>query len=35
VYLCGPPLMIDDCMKKLTLMGISPAEMFADRFVSN
>jgi NAD(P)H-flavin reductase/ferredoxin len=35
VYLCGPPLMIDDCMDKLTNLGISPAEMFADRFVTN
>ncbi|MBL4799539.1 MAG: 2Fe-2S iron-sulfur cluster binding domain-containing protein [Oleispira sp.] len=35
VYLCGPPLMIDDCMGKLTLMGISPAVMFADRFITN
>lgn len=35
VYLCGPPLMIDDCMKKLIDLGISTAEMFADRFVSN
>ncbi len=35
VYLCGPPLMIDDCMKKLKQMGVSPAEMFADRFVTN
>jgi len=35
VYLCGPPLMIDDCMEKLTDLGISSAEMFADRFISN
>jgi len=34
-YLCGPPLMIDDCMKKLTQMGVSSADMFADRFVTN
>jgi 3-phenylpropionate/trans-cinnamate dioxygenase ferredoxin reductase subunit len=35
VYLCGPPLMIDDCMEKLTDLGISPTEMFADRFITN
>jgi NAD(P)H-flavin reductase/ferredoxin len=35
VYLCGPPLMIDDCIEKLSLIGISAAEIFADRFVTN
>ena len=35
VYLCGPPLMIDDCMEKLTGLGIPTAEIFADRFVEN
>jgi 3-phenylpropionate/trans-cinnamate dioxygenase ferredoxin reductase subunit len=35
VYLCGPPMMIDDCMDKLSKMGIPTAEMFADRFVTN
>ena len=35
VYLCGPPLMIDDCMDKLSKLGISTSEMFADRFVAN
>lgn len=35
VYLCGPPLMIDDCMEQLTDLGISPTEMFADRFITN
>lgn len=34
-YLCGPPLMIDDCIEKLTLMGIPTSDIFADRFISN
>lgn len=34
-YLCGPPLMIDDCMDKLSTMGIPATEMFADRFITN
>jgi 3-phenylpropionate/trans-cinnamate dioxygenase ferredoxin reductase subunit len=35
VYLCGPPVMIDDCIKKLSSMGIPSTDMFADRFVTN
>ncbi len=35
VYLCGPPLMIDDCMEKLTGLGIPTVEIFADRFIEN
>jgi len=34
-YLCGPPAMIDDCIDKLSLVGISKSEIFADRFFSN
>lgn len=35
VYLCGPPLMIDDCINTLSSMGIPSSEMFADRFIVN
>lgn len=34
-YLCGPPVMIDDCMEKLSEMGVPADEMFADRFITN
>ncbi len=33
-YLCGPPVMIDDCIERLSNMGISKDEVFADRFVT-
>ena len=35
VYLCGPPVMIDCCVEKLKLKGISENKIFADRFLSN
>lgn len=33
-YLCGPPLMIDDCEMRLSMMGIAKEEIFADRFIT-
>ncbi len=33
-YLCGPPVMIDDCIERLSNMGISKDDIFADRFVT-
>ncbi|MFD2232143.1 NADH:ubiquinone reductase (Na(+)-transporting) subunit F [Alkalimarinus sediminis] len=33
-YLCGPPVMVDDCVEKLASMGIDHSEIYTDRFVS-
>lgn len=35
VYLCGPPLMIDDCIARLSTLAIPPADIFADRFITS
>lgn len=33
-YLCGPPVMIDDCIERLSHIGVSKDDVFADRFIT-
>jgi NAD(P)H-flavin reductase/ferredoxin len=33
-YLCGPPPMVDTCAAALELAGLSPANIYADRFTT-
>jgi NAD(P)H-flavin reductase/ferredoxin len=33
-YLCGPPPMVDACAAALALCGLSPANIYADRFTT-